>query len=611
MKKSIIWNVKTRPCLVSATLLICVISAISVISGLAQSPEKMSYQAVVRDASDNLVTNQSVGMQISILQGSAGGTAVYVETQTPTTNTNGLVTIEIGSGTVVTGDFTTIDWTNGPYFIKTETDPTGGTTYTITGTSQLLSVPYALHAKTAESVTGTITETDPVFGSSVANSITASDTANWNNHTIDTDTQLDSTGVAALGYVAGAHTVDTDTQLDSTGVASLGFVAGAHTIDTDTQLDSTDIANLGYVAGTISETDPVFGSSVAGGITGADTTNWNNKLDTEIDADTTNELQNLSLSNDTLYISSGTSVILTDADSTNELQNLSLAGDTLSISNGNNVILTDNVNDADADSTNELQSFSISFGDTLFISNSNFVIIPGLYAANLVCEDSVQDADGNWYDVVKIGSQCWMAENLNVGTYVPVAAGGQAPAGTQKYCQNLSGVNDPACPFGGLYEWDEMMDGSLTCNGTGAPPNDGCVTVVQGICPTGWHIPSHYEWTTLEKNVGSNPGAFPYDVTTTGLLGTDEGGSLKQTGITNWTTPNTGATNSSAFTALPGGYSWSGAFFNVGSNGYWWSATENSGTDAWGRYLNYTEARINRNYGTNKAFGFSVRCLQD
>ena len=80
----------------------------------AQSPEKMSYQAVVRNTSDNLVTNQPVGMQISILQGSAGGTAVYVETQTPTTNTNGLVTIEIGSGTVVTGDFTTIDWTNGP-----------------------------------------------------------------------------------------------------------------------------------------------------------------------------------------------------------------------------------------------------------------------------------------------------------------------------------------------------------------------------------------------------------------------------------------------------------------------------------------------------------------
>lgn len=123
-------------------------------SVFAQAPEKMSYQAVIRDASNNLTTTQAVGMQISILQGGATGTAVYVETQTPTTNANGLVSLEIGTGTVVSGDFTTIDWANDTYFIKTETDPTGGITYTITGTSQLMSVPYALHAKTAESVTG-------------------------------------------------------------------------------------------------------------------------------------------------------------------------------------------------------------------------------------------------------------------------------------------------------------------------------------------------------------------------------------------------------------------------------------------------------------------------
>lgn len=158
-----------------------IVTVLIMATGWAQSPEKMSYQAVIRDAGDNLVTNQTVGMQISILQGSITGTAVYVETQTPATNANGLISVEIGNGTVLSGDFTTIDWENGPSFIKTETDPSGGSNYTITGTSQLLSVPYALHAKTAEKVTGGIIETDPVYTGSQASSITAAEITKLNN----------------------------------------------------------------------------------------------------------------------------------------------------------------------------------------------------------------------------------------------------------------------------------------------------------------------------------------------------------------------------------------------------------------------------------------------
>jgi uncharacterized protein (TIGR02145 family) len=118
----------------------------------AQAPHKMSYQAVIRNSSNNLVVSKSIGMQISILQGSSTGTAVYIESQTPTTNTNGLATVEIGTGITVSGNFSTINWANGPYFIKTETDINGGSTYTITGTSQLMSVPYALYANKSDSV---------------------------------------------------------------------------------------------------------------------------------------------------------------------------------------------------------------------------------------------------------------------------------------------------------------------------------------------------------------------------------------------------------------------------------------------------------------------------
>ena len=112
----------------------------------AQAPQKMSYQSVLRNSSNVLLANTQVGIRISVLQGSATGTPVYLETQTATTNANGLVSLEIGTGTATTGSFADIDWSAGPYFIKTETDPAGGTTYTITGTQELLSVPYAMYA---------------------------------------------------------------------------------------------------------------------------------------------------------------------------------------------------------------------------------------------------------------------------------------------------------------------------------------------------------------------------------------------------------------------------------------------------------------------------------
>ena len=114
------------------------------VSVFAQAPQKMSYQAVIRNSKNALITATAVGMKISILQGSTTGNAVYVETQTPSTNANGVVSLQIGTGTVTRGTFAGINWATGPYYIKTETDPTGGVAYTIAGTNELMSVPYAL-----------------------------------------------------------------------------------------------------------------------------------------------------------------------------------------------------------------------------------------------------------------------------------------------------------------------------------------------------------------------------------------------------------------------------------------------------------------------------------
>ena len=137
------------------------------LSVFAQTPQKLSYQAVVRNSSGGLVTGHAVGIRISILQGSESGTPVYVETHTTTTNANGLATVQIGGGTVLSGTFATINWSSATYYLKTEADPAGGSSYTIIGTSQLLSVPYALNSKTSESVADNSVTSAKIAGGSV------------------------------------------------------------------------------------------------------------------------------------------------------------------------------------------------------------------------------------------------------------------------------------------------------------------------------------------------------------------------------------------------------------------------------------------------------------
>lgn len=112
----------------------------------AQAPQKMNYQAIVHNSNNSLASAVAVGVKVSLLQGSAIGSTVYAETHNRNTDVNGLLSLEIGTGTVISGNFSAINWAGGPYFIKTEFDTKGGTNYTISSTSQLLSVPYALNA---------------------------------------------------------------------------------------------------------------------------------------------------------------------------------------------------------------------------------------------------------------------------------------------------------------------------------------------------------------------------------------------------------------------------------------------------------------------------------
>ena len=223
------------------------------------------------------------------------------------------------------------------------------------------------------------------------------------------------------------------------------------------------------------------------------------------------------------------------------------------------------------------------------------------------CGDPFTDArDGNVYNTVLIGSQCWMLENL---AYLPSVVGPATGDGVTPYYYvygyngtSLSAAKATAnyTTYGVLYNWPAAMNGAASSSSS---PSG-----VQGVCPAGWHLPSDAEWCTMENAVeaGTDPGC-----SLAGWRGVNTGGALKQTGTTLWTAPNTGATNSSGFTALPGGYrSPGGAFFSVGYYGYWWSALESSATLAWYRYLHYSNAQVYHSTIT-KANGFSCRCVKD
>jgi len=200
---------------------------------------------------------------------------------------------------------------------------------------------------------------------------------------------------------------------------------------------------------------------------------------------------------------------------------------------------------------------------------------------------TVTDVDNNTYNTVQIGTQCWTQSNLKVSKYrngdnIPTGLSNSAWQATTSgaYANyNNDPVNDGL--YGKLYNWFAVNDS-------------------RGLCPMGWHVPSDGEWTTLENHLGGSSVA---------------GGALKSTAMQptpgGWNSPNTGATNSSGFTALPGGLRYyDGGFGNMTYDGCWWSSSVSSGSNAWNRFLNYGSSYVNR-FNYYRTYGFSVRCCRD
>jgi len=210
--------------------------------------------------------------------------------------------------------------------------------------------------------------------------------------------------------------------------------------------------------------------------------------------------------------------------------------------------------------------------EVLITFGKNWTPCPGLPVVNY---------GGQTYNTVQIGNQCWMKENLNIGIRID---GDQEQTNNQtieKYCSN---DNENNCDeYGGLYQWEEMMQ-YATAQGS------------KGICPEGWHLPSDDEWSTLIDYLGGDDVA---------------GGKMKETGTTHWNLPNTGASNESGFTALPGGIRTSdGSFIYLAEYAGFWSSTEDNISEAWRRYLGYDYSGVYHE-SSSKDHGRSVRCVCD
>jgi uncharacterized protein (TIGR02145 family) len=198
--------------------------------------------------------------------------------------------------------------------------------------------------------------------------------------------------------------------------------------------------------------------------------------------------------------------------------------------------------------------------------------------------NKMTDIDGNQYDVIKIGNQLWIKENLKVSKYrngeaITTGLVNSAWANTKKGAYavyNNEKANNNI--YGKLYNWYAVSDS-------------------RGLCPSGWHVPSDSEWTTLTNYLGGEAIV---------------GGKIKSTGTNYWKNPNYGANNESGFSALPGGFRFSsGSFGSIKNFAFFWSSTEGNYKVAWTRYLNYNLGNILRDYNNGKQSGASVRCLRD
>jgi len=662
---------------------------------VSQAPNLMSYQAVIWDASGNLVSEKMVNIKISILQGSVSGTSVYSETHKIQTNINGLVSLMIGGGTNTAGKIAEINWGGGSYFLKTETDPTGGGNFTITGTTQLVSVPYALIAGNIQTpnagLPGQVLKLDelgkpywagesfPTVNTISVNSISTTTAISGGNVSSDGGAAITTRGVVWSTNTNPTISLTTKTSngsgtgtfsstltgltpnttyyvrayaTNSTGTGywnEITFITGSipPTVTTTSisSITSTTAISVGNVSAdggsavtsrglvwstsanpTISLTTKTSNGSGTGSfissITGLSPnttyyvrayatnsagTGYGNeitfKTSTSLVLPTVSTISASSITTTTAAsggnISSDGGSAVTSRGvvwSTSPSPTISLSTKT---SNGTGIgSFTSLLTNLTPKTTYYVRAYATNSAGTEY---GNEVTFNSSTAMNIPCPGTptVKDIDGNTYNTVQISTQCWTKENLKVtkyndGTTIPLdtSAGTNGNGTGQTWGSRPTGArtiyakdNTNLSTYGYLYNWYAVK--GIVTEGS---------TSYKNLCPSGWHIPSDAEWTTLTNYLGGESVA---------------GGKMKSSGTTNWNSLNTGATNESGFSALPGGFrSSDGSFYYIRNFAFFWSASENYSNSAWIRNLYFYNGNVDRN-NYNKSVGASVRCLRD
>ncbi len=535
----------------------------------AQSPHAIHYQAVARASDGNILLNQEVLLRISILSDSVQGPAVYEETHATTSSSLGLINLDIGTGTVETGDFTSIPWGSGRYFIKLDFDPTGTGAYEWLGTTQLLSVPYAFYANEAGIRKMTDQERDAI-----------------------TDPQE---GMIIYNLTTGC--------LNVRNPGNWFEICGAGCVPQPTMPDAGEDRNVVGTSLLLAGNDPVCGTGTWSVVSGAGgqftdihspTSQFSGLIGNSYELRWT-IANSCSTHYDDMTVRLCYQFAVADAgsdqlDVTGSTVNLS-AGDLTSGESGQWAVIA-GAGGSLGSSTSPTSTFTgieghsyylvwtkqnacgFSGSDTVHISFSDTdgITCPGIPKLTYM---------GQEYHTVKIGDQCWMRENLNSGNMLTEAVTATDNGIIEKHCYG----NDPlkCLEYGGLYTWDEMMDYSTDPG-------------VQGICPSGWHLPTDADFTLLCDYLGGT---------------TQAGGKLKETGNWHWAAPNISGDNESGFRALAAGYMASnGGFSGLLTVNYFFTSNQHDSYEAWGYGLSWDSGSFLKGSGS-KTHSNSVRCLRN